>query len=104
MPSQSSDVGDLEDGVRCNLLLNREIVVLVRRNLEGWGSGGSKIHGPERDRFRAACGHIEVRIGDLYGLDQRRIAERVLLPDAVQCPVVVNAVTASNRGLPIAED
>src|SRR5579871_249198 len=96
-------VGNFEGGVRKYFLLDGKIPVLIRRNFERGASSCCNTSRTERDRGSPRGGVIEARVGDLRLLNEGRIAERILLPDAVQRPVVVNAKPGANRSLSLPE-
>src|SRR5580692_10369100 len=95
--SQVSDIGHFEGGRRQELALDGQAVVGVVGHPEGGGAAGRERVGAVGNNIRSRRG-IEGRVADGGGLQQRRILERVLFPDAVQEAVIEDSEAAANGG------
>src|ERR1035437_650683 len=103
-------IAHFQHGVGHNLVLHRKVVVKVVRNLKGRVSGGSQ--GIWAQRCTGWCPGERVvepiqggskGVKDCGGLDQRRIAEGVLLPNAIQGAVIEDAETRSHSPFAVPE-
>src|ERR1035437_1211548 len=116
MRSFGAHIGEFHYGVGHDFMLHRDVVVLVAGNLESRRlaysarSGCSQAARIERGRWDnrprrlLIVEQVEARssiVGNGCGLNQRRITERVLLPDTIKQAVVENAVSRPDRRLAV---
>src|ERR1700724_3289332 len=113
MRAFGGDVTNFKHSVRHYFMLHRKVVIQIAGDLEGWRSGRHQVGGAKRGTCNLAASAKRIieqvesagvrRVCDGRGLNERRILERILFPDAVERAVIEQAYSGTHCPLAVSK-